>query len=143
MAANGTGFVFLGIMVVSWRNRRTSATLSLAWPARSVLQQIRKTMGDPKKGQHVAALLPFVLPVKLLTINDVADVADFPDLCIVSCFFASILCFCLPFLPFPFRWLILYSSRGGKRRKAVTCYGSVALFVRFLAVFSGIGMETL
>src|SRR5271157_4491795 len=80
MAANRTGFVFLGIMVVSWRNRRTSATLSLTWPARSVHQQIRKTMGDPKKGQHVAALLPFVLPVKSLTINDVADVADFPDL---------------------------------------------------------------
>ena len=35
---------------------------------------------SPKKGQHVATLLPIVLPAKSLTVNDVADVADFPDL---------------------------------------------------------------
>jgi putative PIN family toxin of toxin-antitoxin system len=33
-----------------------------------------------EKQLHVAALLPFVLPAKSLTINSVADVADFPDL---------------------------------------------------------------
>jgi hypothetical protein len=30
--------------------------------------------------QHVADVLPFVLPAKSLTINTVTDVADFPDL---------------------------------------------------------------
>jgi hypothetical protein len=35
-----------------------------------------------KKEQHVAALLPFVLPAKSFCHNVVADVADFPDLCI-------------------------------------------------------------
>ncbi len=39
-------------------------------------------MARQEKQLHVADLLPFVLPVKSLTINDVADVADFPDLCI-------------------------------------------------------------
>ena len=33
----------------------------------------------PMQEQHVAGLLPFVLPVNSLTINIVADVADFPD----------------------------------------------------------------
>jgi hypothetical protein len=35
-----------------------------------------------EKQQHVADLLPFLLPAKSLTINNVTDVADFPDLCI-------------------------------------------------------------
>jgi hypothetical protein len=35
-----------------------------------------------EKELHVADLLPFVLPVKSLTINSVADVADFLDLSI-------------------------------------------------------------
>ena len=34
--------------------------------------------------QHVASLLPQMLPTKSLTINIVTDVAPFPDLCIDS-----------------------------------------------------------
>jgi hypothetical protein len=37
---------------------------------------------SPKKQQHVAGLLPFLLPAKSLCHNVVADVADFPDLCV-------------------------------------------------------------
>jgi hypothetical protein len=33
-----------------------------------------------EKQLHVAVVLPIVLPAKPLTIKDVADVADFPDL---------------------------------------------------------------
>jgi hypothetical protein len=49
-----------------------------------------KTPIFPKKGQHVASLLPIVLPAKPLTINDVADVADFPDLSIIRHFFSPL-----------------------------------------------------
>ena len=37
---------------------------------------------NPEKGLHVTDLLPILLPVKSLTINNVADVTDFSDLCI-------------------------------------------------------------
>ena len=45
------------------------------------------------------------MPAKLLTINDVADVADFPDLHInlVFCLFAAISCFCTHVSAFPFQ----------------------------------------
>jgi hypothetical protein len=46
----------------------------------------RFAMARQEKQLHVAALLPFVLPAKSLTIKDVADVADFPDLCINPAF---------------------------------------------------------
>jgi hypothetical protein len=38
---------------------------------------------DPEKEQHLAALLLLVLPAKSLTVNVVADVADFPDYTII------------------------------------------------------------
>src|ERR1022692_1672752 len=37
---------------------------------------------NPEKGLHVTALLPILLPVKSLTINDVIDVSPFLDLCV-------------------------------------------------------------
>jgi hypothetical protein len=59
--------------------------INLASPVWIPLQT--NTLTNGRKGQeelHVVALLPFVLPVKSLTINVVADVADFPELCIES-----------------------------------------------------------
>jgi len=37
---------------------------------------------NPKKRLHVTGLLPILLPIKSLTVNDVTDVTPFPDLCI-------------------------------------------------------------
>jgi len=35
---------------------------------------------NPKKRLHVTGLLPILLPIKSLTVNDVTDVSPFPDL---------------------------------------------------------------
>jgi hypothetical protein len=51
--------------------------LQVEWPFRSIRTA---TAHDYPKGQHVAGLLPILLPTNQLTINVVADVAGFPDL---------------------------------------------------------------
>ena len=37
---------------------------------------------EGQKGLHVTDLLPILLPIKSLTINDVTDVTPFLDLCV-------------------------------------------------------------
>jgi hypothetical protein len=47
--------------------------------------------------QHVAGLLPLVLPVNSFAIKDVADVADFPD---YTCHYVVSCALCVPSRPF-------------------------------------------
>jgi hypothetical protein len=65
-----------------------------------------------EKQQHVAALLPFVLPAKSLTINTCCRVADFLDQCVNLAPLAPYcgnLFFCPRFCLSLIRWLYLYS----------------------------------
>jgi hypothetical protein len=58
----------------------TSAALSLKLIIQGI-PEIHAIRGQIlKKEQHVAVVLPILLPANPLTIKDVADVADFPDL---------------------------------------------------------------
>jgi hypothetical protein len=73
--------------------------------------------------------LLILLPANLLTINDVADVADFPDLPIIlaCCLFAAILCFCPSmFLPFPDQMAIFIQLLRRRKTKSSNMLPPVA-----------------